>query len=55
MPEITNRDTDTYYIGTEGKVELKKWEGVDTKKEEKKGEKKAGKGKKKENIKQNKN
>jgi len=51
MPEITSRDTDTYYIGTEGKVELKKWEGAEIKKEEKKVEKKAGKGKKKENIK----
>ncbi|MDQ1350358.1 MAG: ral secretion pathway protein [Acidobacteriota bacterium] len=46
MPEITNRDTDTYYIGTEGKVELKKWESGEFKKEEKKVAKKAGKGKK---------
>ncbi len=47
MPEITSRDTATYYIGTEGKVELKKWEGA-----EKKEVKKTGKGKKRENNKQ---
>lgn len=28
MPEISHRDLDAYSIGTEEKVELKKWEGV---------------------------
>lgn len=46
MPEITSRDTDTYYIGTEGKVELKKWESGKFIKEEKKVKKKTGKEKK---------
>jgi general secretion pathway protein D len=36
MPEISARDLDAYFIGTEEKVELKKWEGVKEKSENRK-------------------
>lgn len=39
LPEISHRDVDAYSIGTEEKVELKKWEGYKEKKGKEKGEK----------------